>query len=581
MGGLDETEPPLKRVKGSSVELESISNKSSTQGSIVPFGGPMARPLPPIEKEDMVGSKGVIKKVEFIRIITKTLYSLGYEKSGKVLEEESGINLHSAAVSLFRKQVLDGNWVGSVATLQKLGLSENILKSASFLIWEYKFFSLLEKDEVMDALMTLRSEIAPLKINRKRLHELSSCVISSSRNGLLGFSNMAIDSGKLRFKLLDDLHKLLPPSVMIPERRLENLVEQALCIQRDACFFHNSLDESLSLYTDHQCGKDHIPSKTLQILHGHDNEVWCLQFSHEGKYLASSSNDRSVMIWEIHEEAEVSLKHTLNGHQKPVVTISWSHDDCYLLSCGMEEAIRYWDVHLGVCLRVYEKSFLGLISCVWAPDGKQFFSSSTDKSISLWDLEGNEVECWKGQRTTKNSDMAITKDGKQIITMCREMTILLLDREARSEKLIEENQIITSFSLSKDEKFLLVNLLNQEIHLWCIADDPKFVRKYEGHKRSRFVIRSCFGGIDEAFIASGSEDSQVYIWHKKTGSLVEALPGHSGAVNCVSWNPTNPHMLASGSDDHTIRIWGLRRFNLKRKETLSNGSICQCNGICK
>lgn len=581
MGGLDETEPPLKRVKGSSVELGSISNKSSLQGPILNLGGPMARPLPSLVKEDMVGSKGVIKKVEFIRIIAKTLYSLGYERSGKVLEDESGIHLYSSTVSLFRKQVLDGSWDESVATLQKIGLGEHILKSASFLIWEYKFFNHLEKDEVMDALKTLRNEIAPLKINRKRLHELSCCVISSSRHGLLGFANMDIDFEKLGLKLLEELHKILPPAVMIPERRLENLVEQALCLQRETCFLHNSLDNTLSLYTDHQCGKDQIPSKTVQVLQGHDNEVWCLQFSHEGKYLASSSNDRSVIIWEVHEDAEVSLKHILSGHQKPVVTIAWSPDDRYLLSCGMEEAIRCWDVYLGVCLRVYEKSGLGLISCVWSPDGKQFFSSVTDKSISLWDLEGNEVECWKGQRTTKNSDMAITKDGRHIITMCREMTILLLDREARIEKLIDEDQIITSFSLSKDEKFILVNLLSQEIHLWSIVDVPKLVAKYEGHKRSRFVIRSCFGGFEESFIASGSEDSQVYIWHRKTGSLIQALPGHSGAVNCVSWNPANPHMLASGSDDHTIRIWGIKRDNPKRKDILSNGFIRQCNGISK
>lgn len=37
----------------------------------------------------------------------------------------------------------------------------------------------------------------------------------------------------------------------------------------------------------------------MQILHAHQDEVWFVQFSNNGKYLASSSNDRSAIIWEV------------------------------------------------------------------------------------------------------------------------------------------------------------------------------------------------------------------------------------------------------------------------------------------
>ncbi|KAJ6938854.1 LOW QUALITY PROTEIN: hypothetical protein NC651_005320 [Populus alba x Populus x berolinensis] len=218
---------------------------------------------------------------------------------------------------------------------------------------------------------------------------------------------------------------------------------------------------------------------------------------------------------------------------------SWSPDDHQLLTCGMEEVVRRWDVSSGECLQVYEKWALA-----WCPvgDGKWIFSGINDKSICMWELDGKEVECWKGQKTLKISDLEITSDGKQIISMCRPTAILLLDREAKAERVIEEDQTITSFSLSRDNRFLLVNLLNQEIHLWSIDGNIRLVAKYKGHRRT-----------------------PVYIWHRGSGDLVEALPGHSGAVNCVSWNPANPYMLASASDDRTIRIWGLNSLHVKHK----------------
>nr|XP_016486873.1 PREDICTED: WD repeat-containing protein 26-like [Nicotiana tabacum]XP_016486875.1 PREDICTED: WD repeat-containing protein 26-like [Nicotiana tabacum]XP_016486876.1 PREDICTED: WD repeat-containing protein 26-like [Nicotiana tabacum]XP_016486877.1 PREDICTED: WD repeat-containing protein 26-like [Nicotiana tabacum] len=579
MGGAEDAEPPSKRVKVSSGKPGDLSNGTFPRDpASCSLNDLMARPLVCQGDDEVVGTKGVIKKVEFVRILAEALYSLGYNKTGAHLEEESGIPLQSAVVKLFMQQVLDGKWDESVATLRKIGLvDEKVVQLASFLILEQKFFELLDEKKVMDALKTLSTEIGPLCINTDRVRELSLCILSPLQQVRAVVSGQVVVRAKPRRKLLEELQKLLPPTVIIPEQRLIRLVEQALDLQLDACRFHNSLVGEMSLLTDHQCGRDQIPSQTLQILRNHSDEVWFLQFSHDGKYLASSAADCSVIIWEVKLDGLFCMKHQFSGHQKPVSYMSWSPDDHQLLTCGVEEVVRRWDIESGECTHIYEKNGLGLISCGWAPDGKRILCGVTDKSISMWDLEGKELECWKGHRTIRISDLGITSDGQHIVSVCKDNMILLFGWESKAEKVIQEDQTITSFVLSMDSKYLLVSLWNQEIHLWNIEGTVKLISKYKGHKRSRFVVRSCFGGLGQAFVASGSEDSQVYIWHRSSGELIETLAGHSGTVNCVSWNPANPHMLASASDDHTIRIWGMNQVNMKHYDTVSNG-VHYCNG---
>lgn len=264
MGAIEDSEPPFKRVKGGSKSF--LEDSSLTNPVACSLGDTMARPLPSQGDGETVGSEGVIKRSEFIKIITRALYSLGYNKSGAILEEESGISLHSSVVNLFMQQVVDGKWNESVAMLRTLDLlDEKAVKLASFLILEQKFLELLKTEKVTAALDTLRNEIVPLRINISRVHELATFIISPSQYVILELSSQKEDVGTSRENLLQKLRNLLPAAVMIPEKRLEHLVEQALDVQRDACEFHNTLDSDLSLYSDHQCGKTRIPTQTLQV----------------------------------------------------------------------------------------------------------------------------------------------------------------------------------------------------------------------------------------------------------------------------------------------------------------------------
>lgn len=56
-------------------------------------------------------------------------------------------------------------------------------------------------------------------------------------------------------------------------------------------------------------------------------------------------------------------------------------------------------------------------------------------------------------------------------------------------------------------------------------------------------------------IASGSEENNVYIWHRDGECLVRILRGHTSTASTVSFNPRLPGVLASGADDFSCKIW--------------------------
>lgn len=160
-------------------------------------------------------------------------------------------------VNLLTQHVNHGRWDESVSALQNIGLKdESKIKSAKLLILEEKFYEFLDDGKLMDALNTLKTEIVPLGINPCIVLDLTSCIICYKKDPL---------KASARSEVLDKLQKLLQPAIIVPSRRLECLVEQALVLQRRSCIFHNLSDKKISLYSNHHCGRDYIPSRTLQV----------------------------------------------------------------------------------------------------------------------------------------------------------------------------------------------------------------------------------------------------------------------------------------------------------------------------
>ena len=61
-------------------------------------------------------------------------------------------------------------------------------------------------------------------------------------------------------------------------------------------------------------------------------------------------------------------------------------------------------------------------------------------------------------------------------------------------------------------------------------------------------------------IATGSQDRTLRVWNPDKAQVKNSteLRGHTGAIERVAWNPTKEAELASISTDGTCRFWDVR-----------------------
>lgn len=100
--------------------------------------------------------------------------------------------------------------------------------------------------------------------------------------------------------------------------------------------------------------------------------------------------------------------------------------------------------------------------------------------------------------------------------------------------------------------------------------------KYErrsGHKSATTSIKI---SPDGATMATSSSDSVINVYNMGTGELQTELVGHTLGISDIQYSPINSDILASCSDDLTIRLWSISKskcIKILRKHTYHVTSI--------
>jgi len=516
---------------------------------------------------------------EVVRLIGQHLCDLGLKNATDVLMKEAGCRLDDPSSATFRHCVMKGDWTGAVNVLEDLKHhldSPSVLNKMKFIILEQKYLEYIHDNRTFEALKVLQLEISPLNHNTSRTHQLSSLLMvplpgvttSTRQSGRVPDSfnkNNNLDLAHLpklpeRGEVMEKLQAFLPPSVMLPPRRLQVLLSQAAAHQRDQCIYHNRLGDTdipKSYAVDHICTKETFPCQSIQVLMDHDDEVWYCKWSPNGKLLATGSKDCTVIIWKFDP---VTLKLTndkvLDGHGHGVSFFAWSPDSTKLAVCGPEDCpeVYIWDVLTGkIENKISHTQEDSLTSVSWSPDGTRLAAGGSRGQFYQFDCHGNINNSWEGVRV---QSLAYRGDGKHILAADTHHRLRCYNFDDLSDQtVIQENHAIMSFTLDQTDRYVLLNIANQGAHLWDI-NERCLVQKFRGITQGFYTIYSSFGGANQSFVASGSEDTKVYIYHVNRAEPIQELSGHCRTVSCVSWNPVYHQILVSASDDQTVRVWG-------------------------
>ena len=278
---------------------------------------------------------------------------------------------------------------------------------------------------------------------------------------------------------------------------------------------------------------DIAAKKDIQTLKGNPTETKALLFA-KGEILVSTGKwNKEKKAWEgeikVWDKAGKSGK-SLKGHSAPIEYLALSKDGKFLATASEDKTVIIWDLAAGKETQTLKGHTETVNSVSFSPDGKQAVTTSADKTVRVWDLAGpKEIALFKVEREVEIKDAkgkvskqkelgreftraVFTSDGKNVIAGNLDGVIKIYDVEGKKElKELKAHEGVWALALSPDGTKLATGGYDQTIKIWNVADG-KELKTIKAHLGT--VTSISFSPNGES-IASGSIDGTVKIWSVK------------------------------------------------------------------
>ncbi|KAL6039261.1 hypothetical protein STEG23_024154 [Scotinomys teguina] len=301
-----------------------------------------------------------------------------------------------------------------------------------------------------------------------------------------------------------------------------------------------------------------IPNKHLFSLNAGERGCFCLDFSHNGRILATACASRDGYPIILYEIPSGRFMRELCGHLNIIYDLDWSKDDRYLVTSSSDGTARVWknEINSTSTFRVLpHPSFV--YTAKFHPATHELVATGCyDSMIRIWKIDMREdapvlVRQLDVHKSFVNS-ICFDGEGHHMYSGDCIGVIVVWDTYVKVNDLQHSVRHWTINKEIKETEFRGVPISYLEVHpngkrLLIHTKDSTLrimdlrilaARKFVGAANYREKIHSTLTPCG-TFLFSGSEDGIVYVWNPETGEQVAMysdLPFKS-TIRDISYHP--------------------------------------------
>ncbi|KAK4187130.1 WD repeat-containing protein 44 [Podospora australis] len=303
--------------------------------------------------------------------------------------------------------------------------------------------------------------------------------------------------------------------------------------------------------------------------------IWAIEFSRDGKYLATAGRDHVVRVWAVittpeerqaHEDEEAASGGAgerlsapvfrdqpiaeFEGHTGEVLDLSWSKNN-FLLSSSMDKTVRLWHLSRPECLCAFKhKDFVTRLA--FHPcDDRFFLAGSLDTMLRLWSIPDKAV-AFSAQLPDLVTAVAFSPDGKTAIAGLLNGLCVFFETEGLKQR----NQVHVRSSRGKNAKGSKITGIQTMIipppNLPTLPTSPAHISSAGSHASTDVPSSG------EVRVLITSNDSRIRIYSLRDNSLDIKLKGHENSCSQIaaSFSDDGKYVIC-GSEDRRAFVWSL------------------------